>query len=232
MTHKPIKINHIPAIVWGEKSEGLYIFVHGQKSCKEEAAGFAKVAARKNLQVLSFDFPGHGERKGDPAPFDVWNGVRDLQTVWRYAKENWKTISLYATSIGAYFSLLAYKDCFLKNCLFLSPVLNMQRLIQNMMQWSHVNEETLKEKKKIRVPGGEVLDWDYYCYVKENPVQKWDPPTAILYGSKDSLTEMEVVRDFAEKFNAGLTVLKDGEHYFHTPAQLEFLKRWLNENVT
>ena len=223
MIREPIKINHIPAIVWGDQSEQVYICVHGKQSCKEEAEGFAEIAVKRHFQVLSFDLPEHGERKDGAEPFDVWHGIHDLDIVWHYAKEHWGSIHLYAVSIGAYFSLLAYKDRPLNSCLFLSPILDMERLIQNMMAWFSVNEKTLKEKKRIPTPMGEVLDWDYYCYAVENPIQKWDPPTAILYGAKDNLTEMEVVRDFAGKFNAELTVLEDGEHYFYTPGQLAFL---------
>jgi alpha-beta hydrolase superfamily lysophospholipase len=231
MIRKSIKIDQIPAVLWGEESERLYIFAHGKQSCKEEAAGFAEIATERNFQVLSFDFSRHGERKDDPQAFDVFSGVRDLQTVWRHAERNWGAVSLYAISIGAYFSLLAYKDYPLKNCLFLSPILDMQRLIKNMMKWSGVNEETLKEKKRIPTSMGEALDWEYYCYAKENPIQKWNPPTAILYGSKDNLTEQKVTRDFAERFEADLTVFKEGEHYFHTPGQLAFLTHWLKEHV-
>ncbi len=36
----------IPAIVWGEPSDKVYLFVHGKNSRKEEAEGFANIALR------------------------------------------------------------------------------------------------------------------------------------------------------------------------------------------
>jgi len=232
MEKKYLEIGGIPAILWGEKSDRAYIAVHGKLSSKEDALGFAEIACPKGYQVLSFDLPEHGSRKDSAAPCDVWQGVGDLLTIGEYAAHNWKNISLYATSLGAYFSLLAYPDYPLENCLFVSPILDMERLIRNMMLWSGVDEKTLREKKRIPTDLGETLDWDYYCYVREHPVRKWSVPTAILYASKDLLTERRVVDDFSAKFRAGLTVMQDGEHWFHTEEQLAFLNQWLGKHVS
>lgn len=66
--------------------------------------------------------------------------------------------------------------------------------------------------------------------VVKHPV-RWDKPTALLYGEKDELCEYEAVKAFAEKCNSGITVLKNGEHFFHTEEQLGFLLKWLQENL-
>ena len=41
MDKQYIKIGHIPAVIYGEKSEKAYIFVHGKCGRKEEAESFA-----------------------------------------------------------------------------------------------------------------------------------------------------------------------------------------------
>ena len=61
-----IKINRIPALVWGEKSDKVYLCVHGKMSSKESAEGIAAMAQEKGYQTISFDLPQHGERKDDP----------------------------------------------------------------------------------------------------------------------------------------------------------------------
>ena len=71
-------------------------------------------------------------------------GFRDLQTVHEAVKDSCRTISLFACSLGAYFSLVAFRDTAFRKCLFLSPVLDMERLIRNMMQWSGVTEDRLR----------------------------------------------------------------------------------------
>ena len=231
MKSQLLKIEHIPAILWGEQADKAYIYVHGRMSCKEDAREFAEIATEKGYQVLSFDLPEHGDRKEGSVPCDVWNGVSDLLIIGEYARRNWDSISLFANSLGAYFSLLAYNEYPLKNCLFLSPILDMERLIRNMMKWADVNEEILNEKRKILTPAGETLDWEYYSYVKEHPIHQWDAPTAILYGSEDHLTERDVVKSFVERFHGDLTVLQDSEHYFHTEKQLDFFRQWLGEHI-
>ena len=135
-------IGTIPAIIWGEISDNVYLFVHGKKSRKEEAEGFAGVAVRKGYQVLSFDLPEHGDRLNSNYPCTVQNGVQDLCLVEDYAKDSWKHISLFACSLGVYFSLVAYQEIRFERCLFLSPILDMEHLIRNMMKWFWDNYTT------------------------------------------------------------------------------------------
>jgi alpha-beta hydrolase superfamily lysophospholipase len=226
-----IKLEHIPAVVWGKKTDSVYIYVHGRGGNRDEANRFAETAVKKGFQVLSFDLPEHGERTNEPYPCVVWNGVRDLNIVGEYVSHNWDRVYLFGCSLGAYFSLLAYKDMPLKKCLLLSPVLDMERLIQNMMKWFSVSEEMLKEKREIPTPMGETLNWDYYCHVKNNPVERWNVPTAILYGAEDNMTERKILDVFVRRFDCDLTVLEGGEHYFHTDKQLTFLKEWIGKQI-
>ena len=232
MNTERFNIENIPAILWGDRSDKVYIYVHGKMSSKADAEGFAKIAVERGYQVLSFDLPEHGDRKNENDPCNVWNGVRDLEIVGRYVYQNWKDISLFACSLGAYFSLLTYQDMPFKKCMFLSPILNMEQLIKNMMLWFDVTEETLKEKQIIQTPMGEPLDWNYYCYVKEHPIIKWNKPTAILYGSEDNLTEREVVDNFVNRFGCDLTILQGSEHYFHTHEQLAFSNQWIINEIS
>jgi hypothetical protein len=37
------------------------------------------------------------------------------------------------------------------------------------------------------------------------------------------------MKDFAEKHHAGLTVMENGEHWFHTEEQMAFLDKWILE---
>lgn len=69
--------------------------------------------------------------------------------------------------MGGYFSLLAYYDEPLEHAFFLSPVLDMERIIQSMMNWFSVSEQRLQAEREISTPIGQTLYWDYYCYAKE-----------------------------------------------------------------
>ncbi len=52
---------------------------------------------------------------------------------------------------------------------FISPVVDMEQLILNMMSWAGATEKELKEKGVIPTSLGEDLSWDYLCYVREHP---------------------------------------------------------------
>lgn len=230
MKKKKINIHGIPAIIWGEKSEKVYIHVHGKMSCKEYAETFAKIASNKGYQTISFDLPEHGECKTEAARCDVWNGIKDLNTIADYVFDNWKIVSLFACSLGAYFSLQTYQARHFEKCLFQSPIVNMKFLVDNMMMWSHVTEEMLAEQGEIYTDIDN-LRWDYYCYIKEHPVTKWNFKTSILYGVLDNLQSIECLSDFSKQFNASLTVAKESQHAFMEEKDFSIVDEWLKKEI-
>ncbi len=227
MKKEYFKMQGIPSIIWGEPSQKLYLYIHGQGGSKEEAESFAEIVGSYGWQVLSIDLPEHGERKEEKNTFDPWHAVPELSAVLEYAKSHWSCIALMANSIGAWFSMLSFADEKLEKCLFVSPILDMHRLIQNMMLWAGVSEERLRLEQTIPTSFGQTLSWNYLCYVKEHPITNWSFPTEILYADKDHLTEPAVVQSFTRRFGCRLTVMENGEHWFHTPEQLKFLDKWV-----
>ena len=224
-------IDHIPAVLYGGDAGRVYLFVHSKCGYKEEARAFAELACPKGWQVLSIDLPEHGARKGGAEPFDPWHAVPELQAVLKYARPRWKQIALRATSLGAWFSMLACASEPLEKCLFVSPVLDMERLIRTMMGWAGVTEAELETRGMIETAFGETLSWRYYQYARAHAIESWPCPTAILYAEHDNLTERAVADAFAARFSCGLTVVPDGEHWFHTHAQLDALRRWEEANI-
>ena len=107
----------------------------------------------------------------------------------------------------------------------------MKIVINNMMMWSNTTEEKLKEKQEIKTDFGQTLYWDYYLYVKNNPITKWDKKTYILYGNKDNMQNEAIIKEFVNNFDCNLTILENGEHYFHTEEQLNYYKNWLNQII-
>ncbi|MCA1916678.1 MAG: alpha/beta hydrolase, partial [Methanospirillum hungatei] len=97
MKKEYFKINNIPAILWGEKSKKLFIAVHGNLSHKEDTVIelLADEAIGKGYQVLSFDLPEHGDRKGEDTLCKVQHCVHDLIEIGKYAEEHWNELSLF-----------------------------------------------------------------------------------------------------------------------------------------
>lgn len=199
-------------------------------SDKESAETFARIAENRGYQTISFDLPEHGERKSENYRCDIWNGISDLHQISSYTFANWKSISLFACSLGAYFSLQAYKDIIFEKCFFLSPIVNMEYLIKNMFLWFHITEEMLYTKREIPTPV-DTLSWDYYQYVKKNPVTSWNNPTYILYGGKDNLQSLQVIENFAKSNPVSLTISEQSEHSFMGDGDDEVIKNWLCDNL-
>ena len=230
MITKSIKINNIPAIIWGEQSDRVYIHVHGKMSRKEYAEQFAQIAEKKGYQTLSFDLPEHGERNDSDYRCDIWNGMKDLSLIADYTFSKWNDVSLFACSLGAYFSLNTYADKKFSKCLFQSPLLNMEYMIRQMFQWYDVSEERLRLEKEIPTPF-DTLRWDYFQYVLEHPIKNWSIPTSILYGGKDNLQPIEVIQTFADTHHCKLTISENSQHPFMQPEDVEIVAEWLEDNI-
>ena len=155
----------------------------------------------------------------------------ELQAVYGFTRQRWKKISLYGSSIGAYYSLLAFRDVKLEKSLFVSPILDMEKLIRDMMGWAGVTWAQLQQAGEIPTAFGETLSWKYLTYAAEHRIIKWNSPTAILYAGQDHLTARETARDFAQRFGCTVTVMENGEHWFHTEEQLAVLDAWLRRET-
>ena len=164
----------------------------------------------------------------DYQTFTPWETGAEIRSAAEKLKPEYENIILIANSIGAFFSMNAGIDGMLSKAYFISPIVDMEKLISDMMLRANVSEEELKERGVIRTDFGEDLSWEYLCYIRDHPI-KWSVPTSILYGNKDNLTSLETVRAFAKQHGAILTVMENGEHWFHTDEQMQFLDGWIRK---
>ncbi len=217
---------HTPYLCYGQTSDQVCLFLHGQSGHKEEGERFAQIANPKGWQVVAIDLPQHGQRQGGAEPFLPWVVVPELEQVWQELQGRWKRIALRANSIGAWLAMLALAGKPVDTCLFVSPVVDMENLIQTMMIWAGVTEERLEREREIPTDFGQTLSWDYLKYVRQHPVHALSAHTNILYGDQDNLVPQPVVECFARAEGAHLTVYPGGEHWFHTPEQMKVMGTW------
>lgn len=52
----------------------------------------------------------------------------------------------------------------------------------------------------------------------------------MLYGESDHMTSCGTISAFVKLTGAGLTVMKGGEHWFHTKEQMAFLDAWIKRS--
>lgn len=225
MKTENIEIGGIPAVIFGDNSLKLFLFIHGQGGSKDEAGRFAEIAVPFGYQVLGIDLPEHGGRQ-DGAKFLPWEVVPELEHVMKYAKGRWGSISIRAISIGAWFSMLAFKGEKIDKCLFSSPLVDMENMISNLMKWSGVSEERLQKEKEIPTDFGQTLSWRYLCYAREHKVHAYCHDTAVLYATGDELIPKTVIERFVSDNSCRIQLIDGGEHWLHTPDEIEIMNRW------
>ena len=192
------------------------IYFHGKGSSADEAEHYKELFP--NNDVIGFDYKSQ----------TPWEAKEEFPAYFIEASQKYDRITLIANSIGAYFSLCSLGECNVTKAFLISPIVDMEKLICDMMNWAGVTEKDLKERKVIDTPFGERLSWEYLCYVREHSV-KWDKPTYILYDEKDNLTSIETISRFAASIAAPLEIMADGEHWFHTQEQMEYLDKWIRK---
>ena len=192
----------------------IVVYVHGKGGSAEEAEHYK--ALFPDSEVIGFDYRAQ-------AP---WEAREEFPSFFAGLRQRRGSLTLIANSIGAFFSLSALDETLVDSAFLISPVVDMEKLIGNMMRWANVTERELAEKQEIPTAFGETLSWRYLCDVREHPVS-WRVPTRILYGERDDLTSWETISAFAERVGAALTVMPGGEHWFHTEEQMRFLDRWI-----
>ena len=192
----------------------LVLYIHGKGGSPAESEHYKSLFPE--YHVIGLDYQ----------TFTPWETGKEIHTAVSKFKTEYEKIILIANSIGAFFCMNADISEWIEKAYFISPIVDMEKLILNMMSWANVTEEELKIKGIILTAFGADLSWEYLCFVRKHPVQ-WKVPTNILYGGKDNLTSYKTITAFAEKYNCKLTVMENGEHWFHTETQMQFLDHWI-----
>ncbi len=199
--------------------KNLVVYVHGKGGSADEAEHYRPLFP--GAEVIGFDY-------GARTP---WEAREEFPRFFEPLRADRGPLTLIANSIGAFFSMSALSARQVDRALFISPVVDMEKLISDMMAWANVTEDELRVRKEIPTEFGETLSWDWLCDVRRHPLQ-WTVPTRILYGERDSLTSPETMAAFAARTGASLTVMPGGEHWFHTPEQMDFLDSWIRGSLS
>lgn len=194
------------------------IYIHGKGGNAAEAEHYKSLF--HDCDVIGIDYQSS-------LP---WEAGKEIHNLVKELKAKYGRIILIANSIGAFFAMNANIENYISHAYFISPVTDMKKLITGMMAAAGVTETKLQEKGNIRTAFGEELSWEYLCFVREHPV-KWNVPTDILYGSEDRLISFDSITAFAQACKSNLTVMNGGEHWFHTPEQMQFLDNWIKDNT-
>ena len=190
------------------------LYIHGKGGSSREI---------EQLKPFCKDYDFHGI---DLSDFTPWGTEEQIQNAFEMLQRKYDSVSVAGNSIGAYFSMFALQNRSAEKAFFISPILDMEKLILDMMLRANVTESELRKLGTIHTDFGETLSWEYLTFVREHPIH-WKAPTEILYAEYDNMTARKTVDDFVNTHQANLTVMPKGEHWFHTPEQVAFLGKWL-----
>ena len=121
------------------------LYIHGKGGDFTEVESY-----RKNLsgcEVVGVDY----------AIDFPWITEKPIRAAYDALRREYGSIVLIANSIGAYLAMHALQDCPVGKALFISPVLDMERLILDMMGWAGATDSDLREQGELPTDFGETL---------------------------------------------------------------------------
>ncbi len=198
-----------------ENIKRVAIYIHGANGSSKEAKDYAFLKDQYDVKGLDY-------QDGNP-----WELKDKIQNEFKKLSKGYDEVMIIANSIGAFYACEYLAIFKIKKAYFISPVVSMFQQIVDLMQMYGIKDKDLKEKGTIKLDDGTVLSYDFYQHVS-NEEDKWNVPTEILYGAYDQVVYTGSMMEFLENHPlARLTVKSDAEHYFYTPEEKRFIKKWI-----
>ena len=117
-----------------EYQKNIVVYVHGKGGSENEAEHYKQFFKE---DVYGFDYKSE----------NPWDAKIEFIDKFKELSDKYNRIILIANSIGAYFSMNSGIEKFIHKAYFISPIVNLERLILNMIEWAGTTEQELEEKK-------------------------------------------------------------------------------------
>ncbi|MGN0480300.1 MAG: alpha/beta hydrolase, partial [Lachnospiraceae bacterium] len=104
----------------------LVIYVHGKGGNAKESEHYKMFFAGSD--VIGFDYKVQ----------NPWEAQREFSSFYDLHSAGYDDVILIANSIGAFLSMNALAEKKISQAMFISPIVNMEKLITDMMMWSDV----------------------------------------------------------------------------------------------
>ncbi|WP_314979158.1 alpha/beta hydrolase [Campylobacter rectus] len=114
--------------------KNIVVYIHGKHGSAQEASHYGSLFA--DCDVVGFDYKAK----------TPWEAKEEFPPYFDSVFKKYDSAMLVANSIGAFFAMHALTDAPIKKAFFISPVVNMENLIANMLAQVNVSEKELREK--------------------------------------------------------------------------------------
>ena len=125
----------------------LVLYIHGKGGNAGESEHYKPLFSECEVVGLNYQ------------TFTPWETGKEIREAVIKMNAEYDSITLIANSIGAFFSMNAGIDAMISSAFFISPIVDMEKLILNMMSWANITENELEEKGVIPTSFGEDLSW-------------------------------------------------------------------------
>ena len=197
------------------KHDSCIVYIHGLYGNSDESDFYSFFTNK--YDVIGLDY-----RDGNP-----WEVKDKIIKEFSGIHNKYKSVYVIANSIGAFYTYVYLSEFRINKAFFISPLVNMKEVIEGLLKKHKISMNRFKKEKLIKLDDGQTLSYDFYQSLSSG--DNWKTRTHILYGEKDKLVDHASLFNFVSNHNCSLTVMKNGEHYFHKPGQLKFIKKWINE---
>ena len=121
------------------------VYLHGK-------GGNAREAERYRALLPGWRVTGLDYRAQTP-----WEAREEFLAYFKAARRDGTKVLVIANSIGAFFAMQALDETRVDRALFVSPVVDMERLIETMMAGEGITEPELRQRGEIKTEFGETL---------------------------------------------------------------------------
>lgn len=220
--------------------EEVIIAVHGFGGDKESSAISLLIqeANKKNIGVIAFDFPAQGESEVEGEYLTLGNCINDLEVLQNYIKEkytNVNKINIFATSFGAYITLLKIikNDADYNKIILRAPAIEMANIFKDYLLGEDKEGflmrgySTLGFERKIKI------NKSFYEQLENNKIMNLynkKKEILIIQGDKDNVAPIKDTINFVnKKQNIKLKVLQGADHRMKKEGELEKVITWTME---
>ena len=217
--------------------EAVIIGVHGFAGDKQSSAlqQLALSCTKHRAALICFDFPAHGDSSVNEEKFSVQNCKSDLLAVAQYVNEKYPDARkcVFATSFGGYITLLSAKYLDKYTFVLRAPAVTMPKVLtENIL---HISRDEFRKAGVVKCGFDRPLMLPY-CFCEELVAQEDVcksfvlQPTLVIHGGCDDIVPCADVEAFVHaQCNVKLQILKDADHRFKKPGEMETVIRYTME---
>ena len=105
------------------------LYIHGKGGSAAESEQYKTLFL--DCDVIGLDYK----------TFSPWDTGKEINDAVKELKSRCGSITLIANSIGAYLSMASLHDKKISQAFFISPIVDREKLITDMMAWENITEQ-------------------------------------------------------------------------------------------